>query len=119
VPFSIIPGAHKIELLPKIVSLLIAVVISVFIWKKTAAASNSLATYIMMGGIIVGAIGFILGFFGPIIFMPNSNQGPLLGILITGPIGFILGLIGGALYWKLKGRKQVAKAYLLKLNYVF
>jgi len=48
-----------------------------------------------MGGLMIGAIGFILGFFGPIIFAPDANQGSLLGILITGPLGFILGLIGG------------------------
>ena len=47
---------------------------------------------------ILGAIGFAGGFFGPIIFVPDANQGPLLGIFITGPAGFVGGLIFGALW---------------------
>lgn len=46
--------------------------------------------------LILGGIGFAAGFFGPIIFAPEANQGPLLGIFITGPLGFVLGLIYGA-----------------------
>jgi uncharacterized membrane protein YeiH len=44
---------------------------------------------------ITGVIGFALGFFGPIIFMPGANQGPMLGIFITGPLGFVSGALGG------------------------
>lgn len=50
-----------------------------------------------LGAVILGGIGFAGGFFGPIIFTPESNQGPLLGIFITGPIGAILGAIIGVL----------------------
>lgn len=46
-------------------------------------------------GVILGVIGFIGGFVGPIVFTPEANQGPLLGIFITGPLGFVLGLIVG------------------------
>ncbi|PBC11435.1 hypothetical protein [Mesorhizobium sp. WSM3859] len=46
-------------------------------------------------GVILGAIGFLGGFVGPVIFTPEANQGPLLGIFITGPLGFILGLMVG------------------------
>ena len=74
----------------------------------TGTKSNSLAQYIFMGGIIAGSIGFILGFVGPIILTPSSNQGPLLGIFITGPIGFLIGLMGGGIYWLVKVKnKQV------------
>jgi uncharacterized YccA/Bax inhibitor family protein len=106
VPFSLIPGAHKIELIPNAISLLIAILIGIFLWKKTGNISNSLSSYILAGGIIIGAIGFILGFFGPIILNPTANQGPLLGIFITGPIGFIFGLFGGGLYWKIKVKNK-------------
>jgi hypothetical protein len=50
-----------------------------------------------LGGIIVGGISFVAGFFGPIIFTPESNQGPFLGIFITGPLGFIIGALAGSL----------------------
>ncbi len=44
---------------------------------------------------LLGGIGFAVGFVGPIIFLPDANQGPLLGIFITGPGGFLIGLIYG------------------------
>jgi hypothetical protein len=47
----------------------------------------------------MGCIGFLFGFFGPIIFTPQSNQGPLLGIFITAPLGFLLGTVVGTFYW--------------------
>lgn len=34
----------------------------------------------MRGGLIVGGIGLAAGVFGPIIFAPEANQGPLLGM---------------------------------------
>ena len=46
-------------------------------------------------GTILGVVGFLCGFVGPVIFMPEANQGPLLGIFITGPLGFIIGLVVG------------------------
>lgn len=54
--------------------------------------------HVFLGASALGAIGFALGFFGPIAFMPRANQGPLLGIFITGPMGFTVGGILGALY---------------------
>jgi hypothetical protein len=48
-----------------------------------------------VGGLIVGSIGFLLGFSGPLVFQPEANQGPLLGILITGPLGVVAGFVGG------------------------
>ena len=56
---------------------------------------QEIALCTLMGGIILGGIGFVGGFFGPIIFTPQANQGPLLGIFITGPLGFILGAMIG------------------------
>ncbi|SDA43303.1 hypothetical protein [Mesorhizobium qingshengii] len=46
-------------------------------------------------GVILGVVGFVGGFIGPLIFTPEANQGPLLGIFITGPLGFVLGLVVG------------------------
>jgi zinc transporter ZupT len=56
-----------------------------------------LLRYALIFGLIVGGIGFVGGFVGPIIFTPESNQGPLLGIFITGPLGFVAGALIGAL----------------------
>lgn len=106
VPFSFIPGAQTITAILIIVSLLIAVIIALFIWKKTGKISNGLSNYILIGGIVFGSIGFFTGFFGPIIFDPSANQGPLLGIFITGPIGFLIGLVGGGIYWNVKVKNK-------------
>ena len=49
------------------------------------------------GGVVIGVIAFLAGFFGPSHFRPNANQGPLLGIFITGPIGTLVGMVFGVL----------------------
>jgi hypothetical protein len=56
----------------------------------------------MYGALVVGAVGFAGGFFGPMLLTPGANQGPLLGLLITGPLGAIVGAIGGFIYWLLR-----------------
>jgi hypothetical protein len=48
----------------------------------------------LMIGLVTGAIAFVPGFVGPLVFS-SSNLGPLLGIFITGPAGFVLGSVGG------------------------
>lgn len=48
-------------------------------------------------GCLLGLIGFAGGFFGPMIFAPDANQGPMLGIFFTGPAGLVLGLLIGAI----------------------
>jgi len=49
----------------------------------------------LLFGFVFGAstIGFVVGYFGPIIWSPSAAQGPLLGIFITGPLGAIVGLV--------------------------
>lgn len=60
--------------------------------------------FVLKYGMVVGGSGFALGFFGPMIFMPDANQGPMLGIFITGPLGFILGCILGAVFLVMRKR---------------
>jgi hypothetical protein len=55
-----------------------------------------------LGALILGVLGFVAGFFGPIIFTPEANQGPLLGIFITGPAGAVLGFLAGLAYGLLR-----------------
>src|SRR5262249_15710743 len=43
--------------------------------------------------VLLGAAGFAAGFSGPILLVPESNQGPLVGIFISGPAGALLGLL--------------------------
>jgi hypothetical protein len=102
VPLTCIPGIRQTGFLANIIALLLAGAVAVFLWKETASLSNGLASSILMGGIILGGIGFVGGFFGPIIFYPEVNLGPLIGIFYSGPIGFVVGLVAGGVYWLIK-----------------
>ncbi|MEZ6189960.1 MAG: hypothetical protein R3C45_01550 [Phycisphaerales bacterium] len=44
---------------------------------------------------VLGTVGFVAGYFGPIYISENSPQGPLVGIFMTGPLGFLFGLLTG------------------------
>jgi hypothetical protein len=57
--------------------------------------------FTVRGGLILGGIGFVAGFIGPIILQPGANQGPLLGIFFTGPLGFTLGAAIGWIYGRI------------------
>jgi hypothetical protein len=50
-----------------------------------------------------------VGFFGPMIFSPQANQGPLLGLFITGPLGFVAGGVAGLIYSL--SRRYLARSY--------
>jgi hypothetical protein len=81
---------------------LLALVIAVFAarsaWLRSADPSHSAVAFAGFGAAVLGSIGFALGFFGPMIFAPEANQGPMLGIFITGPGGALLGAVLGLIY---------------------
>ena len=58
--------------------------------------------------VLLGGVGFAAGFFGSMMFVPESNQGPVVGIFLTGPGGLALGLLLFLLMkvWTLTGRAQ-------------
>lgn len=64
--------------------------------------------------LILGGFGFLSGFIGPMIFSPDANQGPLLGILITGPLGVMAGVflwfLSRLFKWSIDLQFQVAGA---------
>jgi hypothetical protein len=61
-------------------------------------------TAMIVGAMVIGGAGFMAGFCGPMILMPEANQGPLVGIIYTGPLGAIAGAIGGLLYARWRQR---------------
>jgi hypothetical protein len=70
------------------------------VWTGTAEDSTSVAVMAGLGAAILGGLGFLAGFVGPMIFAPDANQGPMLGLFITGPAGVVIGAIAGAVYAK-------------------
>ncbi len=83
-----------------------AMVAGWYAWTRTASAHSGLARSTGYWALVVGAVGFVGGFFGPMIFAPGANQGPLLGILITGPLGLLIGAIGGLVSWLVRMRGE-------------
>jgi hypothetical protein len=62
--------------------------------------------------LVLGGVGFVLGFVGPMVLSPESNIGPIIGILITGPGGALAGLLLGALFRVLPVGSAVRRAAL-------
>ncbi len=58
---------------------------------------QSILSYTKKWALVLGLVGFVCGFIGPMVFSPDANQGPMLGIFITGPGGALLGAILGAI----------------------
>ncbi|MFN3717005.1 MAG: multidrug ABC transporter permease [Thiobacillus sp.] len=86
--------------LQPILALAFAIWVTHRVWQGLDVATDgSLAIHVGMGAAIVGGLGFVPGFFGPMIFAPEANQGPLPGIFITGPGGGMAGAITGWLVW--------------------
>lgn len=60
-------------------------------------------------GLMVGAIGLVLGTIGPMILAPDANQGPLLGCLVAFPVGVLLGTVIGLILYS-RRRKRATTA---------
>lgn len=79
--------------------IVLLLVVGAFLLNRGAFGEHARGTVrrAMKPALLLGAIGFALGFFGPLVWAPDANQGPLLGIFITGPGGFVVGLAYGLL----------------------
>ena len=73
--------------------------------RDEAAGCGTAFAYGVAGAVVIGFPSFLAGFIGPVIFTPQANQGPLLGIFITGPAGAVIGFIAGALLSQRHKRK--------------
>ena len=49
----------------------------------------------LVAGLTVGSVGFLTGYFAPLVMFPQSNLGPPFGIIFTGPGGFVVGVTLG------------------------
>lgn len=80
-----------------------------FALRGNRAASRARMRLVLMCGLVVGGISFAIGFFGPLIWSPGANQGPLLGIFVTGPLGFVAGAVLGWLYARVRAAQAPAR----------
>jgi len=61
---------------------------------------------------VLGIVGFVCGFIGPMVLASNADQGPMIGIFITGPAGALLGAILGGVVGLLKVPEPIASRAL-------
>ena len=87
-------------LLAPVGALVCSALVARFVWRRTGSSAGGPASFVFAGALMVGALGFIAGFFGPMLLTPEANQGPLLGLFITGPAGLVLGAVGGGIVWR-------------------
>lgn len=96
----------SLDWLGSVIALVAASMVARYTWVHANEVPTSLAGAIAYGAILCGGIGFAAGFFGPMIFAPGANQGPLLGILITGPAGVLVGAVAGLVYGLVRLRRE-------------
>lgn len=103
IPSVVLLGIHGLTFL---IPLIAAIVVARYVWVHADEMPAQLAGFIFYGAVLCGGIGFAIGFFGPMIFVPGANQGPLLGIFITGPAGVLMGAFAGLVYGLVKLRRN-------------
>jgi len=81
---------------------LIAAFLGWFVLFADNPHERSRMVWTLVIGAGIGLACFLAGFAGPIVFTPDANQGPLLGIFITGPLGFLAGCVAGFAWTRLK-----------------
>ena len=66
--------------------------------------------YVLGTALLVGGMGFLIGFFGPILtgilVGSQANLGPLWGIFVLGPAGVLLGAVTGLILGLKKVRNK-------------
>ncbi|MEZ5558212.1 MAG: hypothetical protein R3E86_06645 [Pseudomonadales bacterium] len=73
------------EAFGRIAAFLCATAAAGYTWTHPERFTRGVAGLAARGAALCGAVGFVGGFVGPLIFAPDANQGPLLGLFITGP----------------------------------
>ncbi|MEO8862328.1 MAG: hypothetical protein ABI358_12935 [Ginsengibacter sp.] len=100
---------HHSRLIAYSISIPLSIFIGIIFWRKPADHAANRFAFIFTGGLVIGAIGFVVSFCVILLFGIGGNLGPLLSIFFIGPISFIIGLWYGNRYWK---RKVKAKPFI-------
>ncbi len=91
---------------PNIISFLVAAEAGWIVWSRSVSLQmlGGRSRAVMLGAIVAGGLGFAGGFYGPLIYLPDSLQAPVVGALAVGSAGLILGGVCGLLCWRIAVR---------------
>lgn len=106
-PFAFVPSGNY-RWVASIVALGCALACGWYVWRAIGLGGRGVVPTAFLWATVMGAVAFLGGFLGPMLFAPSANQGPMLGIFITGPLGFVAGGVAGAICAVSRNRKQRA-----------
>jgi len=66
-----------------------------YVWKWFSGQSIGATAAILCGSLVLGGIGFIFGFFGPMLIAQDTQRAATLGIFLASPLGLVTGAIAG------------------------
>ncbi|MCB1984502.1 MAG: multidrug ABC transporter permease [Burkholderiales bacterium] len=72
-------------------------------WKLFSGEKIRVSAAILAGALIFGALGFLFGFFGPLLIAKDTQQATFVGIFVASPLGLALGALGGYIYASRQG----------------
>lgn len=72
-----------------------SVLVGWYCWKLVAGEKLGMGVSMLCGALMLGGLGFIFGFLGPMVLNKDTSQATLLGIFVMAPIGALLGGIVG------------------------
>ena len=79
-----------------------------YAWKLVAGEKVGVGVSVICGALLLGGLGFVIGFLGPMIVAKDTSQGPLVGVFIAAPLGLILGAVGGYIIASKQQRASVS-----------
>lgn len=103
ISMSVLPVPKVIVNNSNLVSAVVGIAFSFFVWKGTAGVQKQLLSSMFKSGFIGGILCLILAIVGALLLYPDCNICPVMSIFIA-PLGFVLGLLVG---WFV-GKKKAA-----------
>ena len=81
-----------------ILALFGAALVGRYTWKLVSGGKVGAGISVLCGALMLGGLGFIIGFLGPMVLAQDTSQGPLVGVFVMAPLGLLLGAIGGYVF---------------------
>lgn len=74
-------------------ALICSVLVGWYCWKLVAGEKLGMGISVLSGPLMLGGLGFIIGFLGPMVLNKDTSQATLLGIFVMAPLSTIAGYV--------------------------